>query len=111
MLMGVERDIEIEPSRLTLGYGDIVLFASDGIVENQNAEGEIYGTDRFGDFLQAQRGASVQNLVESIVGEWRTYAKDAKQTDDRTVLALQIKDVRDRSNAGDVQANRSNSSA
>ena len=92
LLMGVDRDIEIEPSRLTLATGDIVLFASDGIVENQNAEGELYGTDRFGAFLQAQRGKSVQNLVESIVEEWRTFSTDAKQTDDRTVLALQIKD-------------------
>ena len=92
LLMGVEQDIEIEPSRLTLGAGDIVLFASDGVVENQNAEGELYGTDRFGTFLQAQRGGSVQNLVESIVEEWRAFSTDAKQTDDRTVLALQIKD-------------------
>ena len=111
MLMGVNRDIEIEPSRLTLGLGDIVLFASDGIVENQNAEGEIYGTDRFGDFLQAQRGASVRNLVESIVDEWRTYAKDAKQTDDRTVLALQIKHGTPRPKIAPVQTEPNDSSS
>ena len=64
LLMGVEQDIEIKPSRLNLGPGDIVLFASDGVVENQNSEGQIYGTDRFATFLQAQRGGSVQGLVE-----------------------------------------------
>jgi len=91
LLMGVDRDIEIEPSRLTLGAGDIVLFASDGVVENQNAEGELYETERFDAFLQAQRGEPVRNLVNSIVEEWRSFSSDAKQTDDRTVLALQIK--------------------
>ena len=111
LLMGVDQDIEIEPSRLTLGAGDIVLFASDGIVENQNAEGELYGTDRFGAFLQAQRGESVQNLVESIVEEWRTFATDAKQTDDRTVLALQIKDGATPPGQVNAKAKQSDSSA
>ncbi len=100
LLMGISRDIDIEPSRLTLRPGDIVLFASDGIVENQNAEGEIYGVDRFGRFLQENRDGSVQSLVDAIVNEWRTYSAQAKQTDDRTVLALQVKDL---STKGDAQ--------
>jgi len=111
LLMGVERDIEIEPSRLTLGAGDIVLFASDGVVENQNAEGQIYGTDRFADFLQAHRGGPVRGLVESIVEEWRTFSRDAKQTDDRTVLALQIKDSATLPDPVNVQTDQSSSSA
>ncbi|MHC4569047.1 MAG: PP2C family protein-serine/threonine phosphatase [Planctomycetota bacterium] len=110
LLMGVEQDIEIKPSRLTLRPGDIVLFASDGVVENQNSDGEIYGTERFGAFLQAQRGESVQGLVESIINEWRTYSRGAKQTDDRTVLALQIKDGTNRPSIADGQTDRSNSS-
>lgn len=92
LLMGINREIDFEPSRLTLRTGDIVLFASDGVVENQNAEGQIYGIDRFGRFLQDQRGRLVQGLVDAIVNEWRTYSMEAKQNDDRTVLALQIKD-------------------
>ena len=107
--MGVNREIEIEPSRLTLGSDDIVLFVSDGVVENQNAEGQIYGTDRFGDFLQAQRGGSVQSLVESIVNEWRAFSSDAKQTDDRTVLAMQIKDSQAWPGTAKAQADRSDS--
>jgi serine phosphatase RsbU (regulator of sigma subunit) len=93
LLMGISRDIDIEPSRLTLSAGDIVLFASDGVVDNQSAGGETYGVDRFGRFLRGNRNGSVQNLVDAIVNEWQTYSKDAKQTDDRTILALQIKDV------------------
>ncbi|MEA3225999.1 MAG: PP2C family protein-serine/threonine phosphatase [Planctomycetota bacterium] len=111
LLMGVDRDIEIEPSRLTLGAGDIVLFASDGVVENQDAEGELYGTDRFGDFLQAQRDGSVQNLIESIVKECRTFSTGAKQTDDRTLMALQIKDRATPPDPTNAQADQSNSSA
>lgn len=91
LLMGVDTDIVIEASRLRLGPGDIVLFASDGIVENQNTEGQIYGTERFSEFLESQRGLSAESLVESIVREWQTYSIDARQMDDRTVLALQIK--------------------
>jgi serine phosphatase RsbU (regulator of sigma subunit) len=109
LLMGVDRDTEIESSRLTLGAGDIVLFASDGVVENQNAQGELYGTERFDAFLQAQRGGSVRKLVNSIVEEWRSFSTDAKQTDDRTVLALQIKDSATARDPADAQDDRSRS--
>jgi sigma-B regulation protein RsbU (phosphoserine phosphatase) len=92
LLMGISRDIDIKTSRMTLNPGDIVLFASDGIVENHNAEGKIYGVDRFEHFLQDNRGGPVNSLVDAIENEWQTYSKDAKQNDDRTVLALQIKE-------------------
>ena len=91
LLMGIDRDIDIKPARLALGAEDIILFVSDGIVENRNVETELYGTDRLEDFLEAKRGRQVKELVDAIVGESQTFSKDAKQGDDRTILALQIK--------------------
>ncbi|MHC4120211.1 MAG: PP2C family protein-serine/threonine phosphatase [Planctomycetota bacterium] len=91
LLLGVDLDIRIEPSRLALEPGDVVLFVSDAVVENRNIEGQLYGTERLSDLLQAQRGESVQDLVASIVNDGRAFSKETKQVDDMTVLALQIK--------------------
>jgi serine phosphatase RsbU (regulator of sigma subunit) len=91
LLMGIDQDIDIKPARLALSTGDIVLFVSDGIVESRNVEAELYGTDRLEDFLEAKRGRQVQELVEAIVSESQTFSKDTRQGDDRTILALQIK--------------------
>ncbi len=91
LLMGVDQNVRIEPSRLSLKPGDVVLFVSDAVVENRNIEGELYGADRLGDLLQAKRGGSIQDLVESIVDEGRSFSREIKQADDTTILALRIK--------------------
>jgi len=92
LLMGVEEDIEIKPSRLSLSPGDIVLFVSDGMVENRNAEGVFYGLERLEEFLGTKRGAPVNQLVESILGRWQNFSEGARQADDGTILAFQIKE-------------------
>lgn len=91
LLMGVDQNIRIEPSRLSLKPGDVILFVSDAVVDNRNIEGELYGADRLGDLLQARRGGSLQDLAESIVNEGRFFSRETEQTDDTTILALQIK--------------------
>lgn len=91
LIMGIEGDIAIKTSRQTLKPGDIILFVSDGIIENQNVDSEQYGTDKFEKFLETKRQSPVQNLVKLIVNEMEAFSKDAEQSDDRTILAFQIK--------------------
>jgi len=95
LLMGVDQNIRIEPSRLSLKPGDVILFVSDAVVDNRNIEGELYGVDRLGDLLQARRGGSLQDLAESIVNEGRLFSRETEQADDTTILALQIKKGRE----------------
>lgn len=40
--------------------------------------------------LKTRHCDSVQELVESVVNEWRAFSKGMKQSDDKTILALQI---------------------
>ena len=78
-------------SNVTLEPGDTVLFVSDGIVENPNVDGRLYGTERFESFLQAKRPLPPEALVQAISDEARGYSRNTEQSDDRTVLALRIK--------------------
>jgi serine phosphatase RsbU (regulator of sigma subunit) len=91
LIMGVEENITIVTAGQTLKSEDIVLFVSDGVVENQDADGEQYGTDRFEKFLDVKRQRPVRDLVKLIVNEMEAFPKGAEQSDDRTILAFQIK--------------------
>lgn len=91
LLMGVLEDIVPETSCLTLKPGDTVLFVSDGIVENQNSDGQQYGTERFEEFMRTRCRGSVKDMVRYIVDETETFSKGTSQSDDRTVLAFRIK--------------------
>ena len=91
IILGIMEDIDITTSYEVLSQGDIILLASDGVIENQNVDGENYGIEQFEKFLESRRDSSAEELVNSIIEEIEFFAKDAEQGDDRTILAFRIK--------------------
>ncbi|MHC5075940.1 MAG: PP2C family protein-serine/threonine phosphatase, partial [Planctomycetota bacterium] len=92
VILGIQEKIEIESAECNLGSGDIVLFVSDGLVEAQNVDGETYGLDEFRDLLKSKQPGSPGQLVSFIMDEISQFSKDTEQTDDRTILAFQVKE-------------------
>jgi serine phosphatase RsbU (regulator of sigma subunit) len=91
MILGVVEDIDITVSHEMLSRDDIVLLASDGVIENQNIDGENYGIERFERFLESRRDSSAKGLVDAIIEENESFTKDARAGDDRTILAFRVK--------------------
>ncbi|MHC4104708.1 MAG: PP2C family protein-serine/threonine phosphatase [Planctomycetota bacterium] len=96
IILGIMEDIDITTSHEVLNQGDIVLLASDGVIENQNVDGENYGIEQFEKFLESRRDSSAEELVNSIIEEIELFAKDAEPGDDRTILAFRIKQVNEK---------------
>ena len=93
MILGIMEDIDITTSHEVLNQGDTVLLASDGVIENQNIDGENYGIEQLEKFLESRRDRSAEELVNSIVEEIELFSKDAKPGDDRTILTFRINKV------------------
>lgn len=91
MILGIMEDIDIITSNEVLNRGDTVIIASDGVIENQNIDGENYGIEQFEKFLESRRNSSTEELVNSIVEEIELFSKDVEPGDDRTILAFRIK--------------------
>ena len=91
LLLGIQPDTAIVAADQVLAPGDIILFVSDGIVENRSVDDEFYGTQRFEQFLQTHRPSPAPDLVSAIVQEAAAFSKNAQQNDDRTILAFQLK--------------------
>jgi serine phosphatase RsbU (regulator of sigma subunit) len=89
--MGVQDQPEIATAWITLAPDDTILFVSDGIVENPDADGRQYGMERFASFLEARRSWTPEPLVQAISKEAGDYSEGTDQSDDRTILALRIK--------------------
>ena len=90
MILGIMEDIDIIISHEVLGQDDIVLLASDGVIDSQNVDGENYGIEQFEKFLESRRDSSSEELVNSIVEEIELFSKDVEPGDDRTILAFRI---------------------
>ncbi|UWZ86352.1 PP2C family protein-serine/threonine phosphatase [Occallatibacter riparius] len=74
--LGVAPSAQYDETEIRLEPSDVLMFMSDGVVESQNATGELFGFER----ARAMATQSVQQMAEA--------AKSFGQQDDITVLSI-----------------------
>ena len=70
--------------------GDSVIFFSDGIVDAQNAAGEMFGNDRLVAVVKKHQHKSASKLAESILSEVGRFQGKRERFDDETVVVLRV---------------------
>jgi sigma-B regulation protein RsbU (phosphoserine phosphatase) len=79
---------------LTLAPGDTVVLYSDGVLEMENADQEIFGFDRLGLALSDHARSRPAELVEALYRRARDFAQDAPLADDVSILAFEYRGQR-----------------
>jgi serine phosphatase RsbU (regulator of sigma subunit) len=83
--MGVTPDAHYEKEEILLSPGESILFFSDGVIEAENEDNELFGNQRLGDYIKNADGPPWgQGLIDSI-NQWRG---NAKANDDLTLLEI-----------------------
>jgi phosphoserine phosphatase RsbU/P len=90
--LGLFLDSEYEETTIDLEAGDVVLFASDGILESENAREEEFGSKRLHALLaDAGPEISANELSEKIIAATDDHSgPGASPHDDRTLLVLRV---------------------
>src|SRR3984893_2574308 len=90
--LGLFLDSEYEETTIDLQAGDIVLFASDGILESENAREEEFGSKRLHALLaNAGPQISANELSEKIIAATDDHSGPGTNPhDDRTLLLLRV---------------------
>ncbi len=70
--------------------GDSVLFFSDGIVDAQNADGDMFGNDRLIAVVRKHQHKSASKLAEAILTEVGRFQGKLDRFDDETVVVLRV---------------------
>ncbi len=70
--------------------GDTVIFFSDGIVDAQNMNGEMFGTERLIGCARKHQHKTASRLAESILTEVGRFQGKRERFDDETVLVLRV---------------------
>ena len=70
--------------------GDKILLYTDGVTEAMNVEDELFGDDRLEAVVNARIGEHPEELVMSVRQDVASFAQDAEQSDDITILALEL---------------------
>ncbi len=88
--LGLFPNAEYEAFTLSTQPGDLIVFFSDGIVDAENSQREMFGTDRLSTLLQRHPTAtqSAQAAVNAILEAVNQFQSGTEHFDDETVVVL-----------------------
>jgi sigma-B regulation protein RsbU (phosphoserine phosphatase) len=90
--LGLFPDAQYEELTIAAKPGDVLVFFSDGIVDAENAEGEMFGTDRLTAVLREHPSAchSAQATVDAILAAVGEFQAGTAHFDDETLVVLRV---------------------
>jgi predicted ester cyclase len=89
MPLGLMPGMSYEEKETVLGFGESVLFYTDGLVEAHNPQGEMFGTPRLRSLL-SERPESGASLSATLMEELKRFTGEGwEQEDDITLLTLE----------------------
>lgn len=86
--LGMFRNTDFHVERLSVEPGEALLIYTDGLTEASNSDGEEYGIQRVKTIASRHCAESADTIIGRCLSDWRSFAADAKQKDDLTILAL-----------------------
>ena len=91
--LGLLPGTQYDESSLDLLPGDVVVFASDGILESENASQEEFGLQRLSAVLSSfSPDDSARTIAERILAETDDHGAGTAPHDDRTLVVLRVTD-------------------
>jgi sigma-B regulation protein RsbU (phosphoserine phosphatase) len=94
LALGIEADVgPFQTQAIQLAPGDMLLLYTDGLTEAHGPGGELLGSQRLRELLEAPRH-SCQALVAAVFDAAEAHAAGIPQSDDLTVLALRYAGAR-----------------
>jgi sigma-B regulation protein RsbU (phosphoserine phosphatase) len=88
--LGLFPDVSYEEMTIKLDAGDAMLFFSDGIPDAENAQHEMFDTERLQQTLQNNRNKSSSGIVDAVLAAVTFYQGGMEHFDDETILALKV---------------------
>ena len=90
--LGLFEDIRYDSLSLDLQPGDVLVFASDGILECENVEQEAFGARGLGALLNSlPQETSAENVCSAILSATNEFAGNSSAPeDDRSILVLRV---------------------
>ena len=83
--LGVTPDVHYERKEILISPGESILFFTDGIIEAENENHELFSNDRLADYIKNTTGPPWGEGLLSIIRGWRG---NAPVNDDLTILEI-----------------------
>jgi serine phosphatase RsbU (regulator of sigma subunit) len=77
-------------AQIDLEHGDLLFFYTDGLVEAENADGDMYGAERLQVLLAEAQAREIDALLGHVEERVRTFRGGVEPLDDATMMALRV---------------------
>jgi phosphoserine phosphatase RsbU/P len=88
--LGMFPNVQYEEFSLSTQPGDSLVFFSDGIVDAQNAAGDMFGDDRLKAIVKKYSQKSASKIADAILAEVSKFQGGRERFDDETVVVLRV---------------------
>lgn len=87
-ILGVLPEQKFRIENINMMPGDVLLLFTDGILEAQNADAELFGEDRIAALLAKYAHEDSKTIATSILANVQVFQLGATYTDDTTIVAV-----------------------
>lgn len=88
--LGVDNDWQYREYTTTIKPGQILILATDGLWENRNIKGEMFGRERVKNLIRRNAGLMAKDLLAKIIEAVTCFQGKAQQEDDITLVILKF---------------------
>jgi sigma-B regulation protein RsbU (phosphoserine phosphatase) len=88
--LGLFPGAEYEEFTLSTRPGDLIVFFSDGIVDAQNAAGDMFGDERLTQVVQSLKNPTAASTTRAILDAVSSFQSGTAHFDDETVVVLRV---------------------
>ncbi|NQU65109.1 MAG: SpoIIE family protein phosphatase [SAR324 cluster bacterium] len=89
-VIGAVEGLDYRQDTIQLEQLDLLLMFTDGVTEAKSPSGELYTDKRLAELVSSGQFQSPEDLVKMVVSEIKQYESPQAQTDDITVLSIQL---------------------
>src|SRR5580698_9087290 len=89
--IGLFPNVSYDELSLATQPGDAVVFVSDGILDAENMQGEMYGQDRLAGVLCGHRDQPAARIAEAILSDVTRFQDGKDRFDDETIIVLRVR--------------------
>jgi serine phosphatase RsbU (regulator of sigma subunit) len=91
--IGIVENLSYTPLMVSLGKGDVILFYTDGIVEVQNQNQEIFGLSRLKKLFSSIVHLEPEEIYNGIIDKLEHFSGEKSFDDDLTIIILKRTDA------------------
>jgi sigma-B regulation protein RsbU (phosphoserine phosphatase) len=89
--LGLFPEVVYDEVSLDAQPGDAIVFVSDGILDAENAQAEMYGNERLATLLCLNRDQPAQAIADAILEDVTEFQGAQDRFDDETIIVLRVR--------------------